>query len=281
MAGSKAVQPRLRLRTADVDLRARPESVFAAFADEPYAAFLDSRAARGSEPRRSFIACRPVLVLRAHGRTVETIRKGRGSISTEDPLEALRRVVREMGVLDAGKSPGEQGLIGGLIGYLGYELGGQIESLALKQRESGGVPDLYFCLYDTVLVYDHAHSSWSMSSFSPRPLSALRRELMEALERAAGSRHTEAREGPPAQPLLSNFTRVQYCAAVRRVKRLIRDGEVYQVNLSQRFSADISCPAWDLYRAQRRLNPAPWSCYLKTRPLPPSVRVARHLSGLK
>ncbi len=270
MTGSNAARPArrsqsARVRTAGLDLPAAPEKVFAALMDEPYAAFLDSSAApRGEpgrgEPRRSYIAWRPVLVLRAHGRAVETIRDGRCVTSIEDPLEALRRVVRAMSVRESFQ---EHGLIGGLIGYLGYELGGHIESLAMKQRYDGDTPDLYFCLYDTVFVYDHARSSWSMSSFSPRRLSDMRQELMHALDQGSPSRHVEAVDAFPAQPLRSNFTRAQYLAAVRHVKHLIRDGEVYQVNLSQRFSTDISCSPWELYLALRRLNPAPYSCYLK------------------
>jgi para-aminobenzoate synthetase component 1 len=247
------------VRSADFDLRARPERVFAGLAREPYAAFLDSSAGLRGESCRSYIAWRPVLVLRARGRKVEIIRHGQTVTSSEDPLEALRRVVRAMGVRQSSRG---QGLIGGLIGYLGYELGGQIESLPMRRREDAGAPDLYFCLYDTVFSYDHARSAWSMSSFSPRSLEDTRRELMRALNSGPAPLPLQGDDAAPAQPLRCNFTRGQYLAAVRRVKRLIRDGEVYQVNLSQRFSTEISCSPWELYLALRRLNPAPYSCYL-------------------
>lgn len=260
MPASKAVPGALRVRSADIDLRATPERVFAALAGEPYAAFLDSSAGRRGESSRSYIAWRPVLVLRARGRIVETIRDGKSVSSTEDPLEVLQRVVRAM---RGRRSSREQGLIGGLIGYLGYELGGRIESLAMTRRQDAGAPDLYFCLYDTVFSYDHSRAAWRMSSFSPRSLADTRRELMRALDPASTPRPVGRDDVSLPPPLECTFTRGQYLDAVRRVKRLIRDGEVYQVNLSQRFSSKISCSPWELYLALRRLNPAPYSCYLK------------------
>ncbi len=260
-AHAQSVYPRsTRVRSAEIDLAATPERVFAALADEPYAAFLDSSAGSRGEARRSYIGWRPVLVLRARGRTLETIQDGKSVISTEDPLEALRRVLRAMGPCRSGR---DQGLIGGLIGYLGYELGGQIESVAMRHRQNAGAPDLYFCLYDTVFIYDHARSAWSMSSFAPRSLAETSRELVRALNPGSAPRPGRKEHVSLMRPLKSNFTRAQYLAAVRRVKRLIRDGEVYQVNLSQRFSTEISCSPWELYLALRQLNPAPYSCYLK------------------
>jgi para-aminobenzoate synthetase component 1 len=237
--------------------------VFAAFADEPYAAFLDSSNARPDGERRSYIAYRPALVLRARGRQVDMIKDGKRTTSGEDPFQALRRVVRSMGVRRGSR---EQGLIGGLIGYLGYELGGHIETLPMTRLDDAGAPDLYFCLYDTVLSYDHARAVWSMSSFSRRSLADTRRELMRTVELRTASGPSAVAGAAPARnsaPLRSNFTRAQYLAAVRRVKRYIRDGDVYQVNLSQRFSTRIPSSPWDLYRALRQLNPAPYSCYLK------------------
>jgi len=74
--------------------------------------------------------------------------------------------------------------------------------------------------------------------------------------------------GPPATgsegPLTfeSGFTREAYLEGVRRVKEYILAGDIYQANLSQRFSAPLLEPAWRLYRRLRRLNAAPFSAYM-------------------
>ena len=251
-----------RLRTADFDLYAPPERVFAAFADEPYAAFLDTSATGEGAGVRSYIAYRPSLVLRAHGDRVDVVQGGETVSTVEDPLEALRRVLRGIALRGA---PGVQGLAGGLIGYLGYELGGRIERLPMTREDDLRAPDLYLCLYDTVLSYDHLRASWRIASFGPEPLADKHRELLEELmlfnARAQAAPPERARRAAPR--VRSNFTRAEYLRAVKRAQRHIREGDIYQVNLSQRFSADLTCAPWELYLRLRRLNPAPYSCYLK------------------
>jgi len=82
----------------------------------------------------------------------------------------------------------------------------------------------------------------------------------------------EANEAPttplvhcPGEPveIQSNFTRHNYLAAIGKIKDYIAAGDVYQVNLSQRFNADLSGSPWELYKALRRINPAPKSCYME------------------
>jgi anthranilate synthase component 1 len=63
--------------------------------------------------------------------------------------------------------------------------------------------------------------------------------------------------------LRSNFSREDFMERVERAKRYIRAGDVIQVVLSQRFSAEIQCPAFDIYRALRSINPSPYLFYLK------------------
>jgi para-aminobenzoate synthetase component 1 len=255
-----------KLRGAEFDLYAPPDRVFAAFAREPYAAFLDTSATGDGAGLYSYIAFRPRLVIRATGRHVEVIHDGRTTATVEDPLLALRRVIAAASVR---RAPGFPGMIGGLIGYLGYELGGQIEKLPMTREDDLRAPDLYFALYDTIFAYDHLRASWRITSFAPEGLAAKHRELLEELMlhehgQDGGSAATVGAPAAHAAPrIVSNFTRAEYLRAVRRAKRHIRDGDVYQVNLSQRFTADLPCAPWDLYRRLRRLNPAPYSCYLK------------------
>ncbi len=65
-----------------------------------------------------------------------------------------------------------------------------------------------------------------------------------------------------AGPCVSNTTPDEFHAMVARAKEYIRAGDIFQVVLSQRFEADFDLPAFALYRALRRVNPAPFLCYL-------------------
>jgi para-aminobenzoate synthetase component I len=255
-------------RSAPIALGKSPEAVFALFADEPYAAFLDSSA--GGRGCRSYVCCRPRLVIRARGRDVEITAGGKCTRTREDPLEALRRVLPRAAVRGAGGGRGARGALGpfgGLVGYLGYELGGCIESLPMTRRDDLEAPDLWLCQYETILAFEHGSGTWRISTISRNGLAAERERILGLLRRAPAAASPPLAPSPRRRsalpPVECNFTRAEYLTAVRRALRHIREGDLYQVNLSQRFSAALPCAPWDLYRTLRRLNPAPYACYLK------------------
>jgi aminodeoxychorismate synthase component I len=61
--------------------------------------------------------------------------------------------------------------------------------------------------------------------------------------------------------IASNFTRENFIAAVERAKRLIRSGDIYQVNLSQRLSTEIDFTGWELFQKLSAVSPAPFAAY--------------------
>jgi para-aminobenzoate synthetase component I len=258
-----------RAETTQLDLDAPPERLFAALRREPYAAFLDSASRPRGGRGTSYVAYRPSLVIRAKGRRVEVRRGDRVARFLADPLEVLREVLKEHAPgPHAGGAACRPGI--GLIGYLGYELGGRIETLPMTRRDDLCAPDLYLCLHETILRHDHATGAWTASTIGRGGARAVRSEVRTALDAAESRRAPRERRGAGSADLRSTFTRGAYLQAVRRAKRYIRDGHIYQVNLSQRFSAELRVDPWELYVALRRINPAPYACYLGF----PDIRIA-------
>ena len=73
-----------------------------------------------------------------------------------------------------------------------------------------------------------------------------------------------ARKAPfPPSQLRSNLSKEDFMKGVERAKEYIRSGDVIQVVLSQRFSAEVHCQPFDIYRALRSINPSPYLFYLK------------------
>jgi anthranilate synthase component 1 len=92
------------------------------------------------------------------------------------------------------------------------------------------------------------------------------RETRKLLEQpvAAEKPRREARTGKrPALKVTSNFRRSEYLAAVRKSKEYIRAGDIFQVVISQRFSAKTKAQTFDIYRELRALNPSPYLFYLQ------------------
>ena len=148
---------------------------------------------------------------------------------------------------------------GGAIGYLGFELGREVEHLPATTRDDVGAPVLAVGWYDAALAWDGiGQRGWLVGR--PESVAALRARL-----EAAAGRETDAPGTGSAGLLRSNMTRPAYLAAVDRARSYIAAGDIYQVNLTQRFSALTDFDGFELYRRLRAISPAPFAAYLDVR----------------
>jgi para-aminobenzoate synthetase component 1 len=160
--------------------------------------------------------------------------------------------------------------LGGWIGYFGYELGRHIERLPERAVDDVPVPVIRLCFYDRVLAYDHRRDTfWLIALEMPtdpeKPAEKLA-GLERHLERAAQLHEPElARADLQAIGLAGlrrNMTREAYLDAVQRIKRYIRDGDVYQVNYSHRFEQPFEGRPVQLFHWQNRFNPSGYAAYM-------------------
>jgi len=159
---------------------------------------------------------------------------------------------------------------GGAVGYLSYDLCHFIEKLPQKAVDDLQLPECYLCFYDAIIAYDHLQNKVYIASTGlPEPGGEKRRRRAE---KRLNELRSEAALAPPpravAEPkkgggpkLKANFTREGYLEAVSRAREYIGAGDIFQVNLSQRFEADMPTLPYELYKRLRRINPAPFACY--------------------
>jgi len=129
--------------------------------------------------------------------------------------------------------------------------------------------------YRGLVAFDHVqHRLWVVRNVYTEGPGSLRkkyaaavkeirrtRELLEAP--VEGEKREERRKGTAAKPeVQSNFLRKEYLAAVRKSKEYIRAGDIFQVVVSQRFSAETKAVPFDIYRELRAVNPSPYLFYL-------------------
>ena len=203
--------------------------------------------------RFSFAGADPFLTLTARGRQIQIDRGGTVEALEDDPLAVLRRLLAEHRLPGSGAPTP---LPAGAVGYLSYDLARGIERLPEDTVDDLGLPDLFLAFYDSVITWDHATGEATVSA-TGRPERA--EELMD-LVRADESRGV----GLPrlASPLRSTFTKREYLAAVKTAKELIAAGDVFQVNISQRFATETAESGLDVYRRLMRGNPAAFGAYL-------------------
>ncbi len=225
-----------------------PFDTCARFSGLPHLLFLDS-SAQGILGRYSFLAADPVAVAR-----------------TPEAARALLRPHREAPL--AGVPPFQ----GGIAGYLGYDWGAELERVArpAADRFTPQLPDIVLALYDWVIAWDHAEGkAWIISTGivdggRGRGDGWARERLGWVRDRLASPLRSARPVSPPSSPVLqSNFTRAEYEGAVSRIRDYIAAGDVYQVDLVQRFHTPFQGSSLALYRRLRARNPAPFGAYLE------------------
>jgi para-aminobenzoate synthetase component 1 len=185
------------------------------------------------------------------------------------PFEHLQRVLSKYRLVSNEAMP--EGMFrGGWIGYFSYELGRHIERVPQTAIDDLEMPLIRLCFYDRFIAYDHnLQAFWLIALQRPDDVESPEQKLAWLEERLEESRSIALagmREADVESVCLSGFsanmTRVEYIRAVQRVQRYIRDGEVYQVNFSQRFDCPFPHRAIDLFHWQNRFNPSPYAAYI-------------------
>ncbi|MBI2321449.1 MAG: aminodeoxychorismate synthase component I [Chloroflexi bacterium] len=240
-----------------------PLAAWQALADAPYVAWLDSALVDGRLGRYSYLMAEPFGVLQAKGRRVELCwQGGRREVWDDDPFVAAADLLRR---LRRPARPDLPPFQGGAVGYWGYELAHHLERLP-RAEDDLALPDLHLAFYDSVLAWDHLSGAcWAVANGGPAgdPLAAERR-LAETHAWLAGLRSADDAPAPlpPPGPPTSTFSRASYLRAVERVKEHLACGDVYQVNLTQRFAVRPTAGPRALYARLRALSAAPFGAYL-------------------
>lgn len=242
---------------------AHPACLFHRFRDMPYPVLLDSSMYHPSQGRYSYLTADPFLVIRSRSQTLDLWWNGKHQKTRGDPWSILKEVLRRFRIPHVTGLPPFQG---GAVGYLSYDLGRLIERLPSLARDDMSLPEMYLAMYDWAMAYDAmTGQSWLFSTgFPDGSYKHAKIRIAQVLRRLDVSGMEQSEVGVAAlTPLKSNFTRESYMEAVRKVKEYLADGDVYQVNISQRLETTFSGDIWPMYMRLRQTNPAPFSAYLE------------------
>ena len=233
--------------------------------NQQFAFLLESVERADTIGRYSFLGANPSTVFQSKGRTVTISRNGSSSsFESDDPLDELRRLMAQY---TATPVEGLPEFHVGAVGYVGYDQVRFFESLPDANPDDLGLPDLYFMITDTLLIFDHVNNRLKIVSNAhiqgdPQAAygEAIRKiDLLEqALKRPLVVTTERVHAGEVEGELRSNFTRVAFCKAVEKAKEYIVAGDVFQVVLSQRFEREIFASPVNVYRALRCINPSPY-----------------------
>ena len=231
--------------------------LFEAIADLPWAVFLDSGRHDPGQSRYDILAAQPCVRLITRGPLTEIHCDG-VELSREDPLQLVRRH------LDADPASGcKLPFCGGAIGYFGYDLARRFERLPVEAEDAERMPEMAVGFYDWAVLVDHLERRAWLVGQGRDPETDIRWDSL--IERFSAPQREKPRTPfHIVSPVASNLTHEAYARAFRRIRGYIHDGDCYQVNLAQRFSATATGDPWLAYQRLRIINPAPFSAYLNT-----------------
>ena len=252
-----------------------PVSAFLKIAGgKPMSFLLESVEGGAVRGRYSVIGLEPDLVWRANGTRADVNRSARSSgvfqPCSEPPLEALRSLIAESRIdLPEDLPP----MAAGVFGYLGYDTVRLIEELPAPNPDPIGIPDAVLMRPTLIVVFDAVKDTITVvTPVRPEPgvtaAAALARAqerlsaIVDALDRPLDKAAADIDAGPLDVAAKSNTTPAEYRDMVLKAKDYILAGDIFQVVLSQRFEAPFNLPPFSLYRALRRVNPAPFLYFL-------------------
>jgi anthranilate/para-aminobenzoate synthase component I len=250
----KGIACRLKIERVCADICL--EAVTRQFSQLNNSAILGGNFAESEHVRYSYWMAEPVEVFEVDNYRSET-------------LEMLDRVLGKYRLAKSDEDIPGDFFSCGWVGYFAYELGSYLENIALKIDKDVPVDLIRLCFYDRFIAYDHENKQWLLCAIDIKGKSEAAEEKIEGLHHLLLECKSEQAVTMPAEietqsdeAVQANMSRGYYFESLEKIKKLIYDGEVYQVNFSQRFSADFTGEAAELFLWQNEHNACAFSAYI-------------------
>jgi len=244
------------------------ERLFECIAHLPWAVFLDSGRPKSEYGRYDILVADPLMTISTIESNTESgsnicteiIKNGHKTISFDDPFTILNRLLELYKVGGNSLLDCAIPFAGGALGYFSYDLARQVEHLDSIAQKILAIPYMKMGIYDWAVVVDHQEKTAYLVSYGLQQRTHEHwAELCDLFDYPT-THKDEAFTLTSA--VMSNMTFTEYSQAFNTVKNYITEGDCYQVNLAQRFSAKANGCSWTFYRKLREISPAPFMAYM-------------------
>ncbi len=192
------------------------------------------------------------------------LKAGGLEIETEDPAQSLRQLMKKY---RSPRIPSLPPFTGGLVGYFAYDyFGYQEPSIRTASEDDAHFRDMDLMLFDKVIAFDHFRQKLILIANMKldEPETEYHRAALALKQMAELILHGEQAVEPRSRmtgELTPLFDKAAYCGMVEQAKHYIREGDIFQIVLSNRFSAPFEGSLLNTYRVLRTLNPSPYMFY--------------------
>ncbi len=248
-----------------------PLTAFRKIDDGKFSFLLESVEGGEKWGRYSLLGSGPSHLFRSRGEEFEILKDGEilQKGRARDPLRALESF---LGRFHPALYDSLPRFSGGAVGYVNYDVVRSFEKLPAILPRDPDLPECSFLITDTLLAFDNLKQKIRVIANvhldgSRSPEEAYRegeKKIAETVTRLQSPLPlSEKKTSHPPAPLEPNLTREEFMKSVEKAKNYIQAGDVIQVVLSQRFSTELRCEPFDVYRALRSINPSPYLFYLQ------------------
>lgn len=215
---------------------------------------LESSSKEEGSGRYSFMGMNPMKSYQGKaGQVVETIHaSGKEYVHEGELFTLLKRLMPRI------SETVEFPFVGGAVGYISYDATQQDNA---RQKDTLGLPQVYFNTYDTVIIFDHLLNEVTLvhSQITPEH----RPPNLDALAKALLTETEILENGFKLSSYESSITQLEFEKLVERAKTFIEAGEVEQIVLSRRVEAEFTGDPFSVYRKLRKRNPSPYMYYME------------------
>ena len=246
-----------------VDTKTKVLSLYDGLQDLDYSFLLNTGMQVKGLGHYSFAGALPFMIIEYKDGRLKVNGEGEEREYNAQPLEELRRFMKEYSVTPFNsKFP----FNGGAVGFFSYDLGRYLERIPSSSVDDLQTPDYCLALYDVIAAFDHReNTTYIISNGLPakgEKAIARARARMDELETMLRAPKSRAAVTPANGTPEGHFTREEYMDAVQKVVDYIYAGDIFQANLSQRFSLAYQGDPWALFCRLHDINPAPFAAYL-------------------
>ncbi len=207
----------------------------------------------------SYIGMDPALEIRLDRESLSIEGECRGRYPARDLFPVLKKLFKKYRLPAAPRRPF---FTGGWVGYFGYEAAELCDKIRFRAKPDPRVPRVYLGLFRDVIVYDHRKRVYHVV-INVRGTGNGERESKK-LRAYFGKPVMKTKRQFKLKKFTAEMTRRRFKIMVEKAKEYIAAGDIYQANLSQRFSFGYQGSPLALYGKLRSINPSPFSCFLKT-----------------
>jgi para-aminobenzoate synthetase component I len=177
-----------------------------------------------------------------------------------DILTFLRRLLQAQKPEMATSMVPDLPFTGGWLGWLGYDLAGEIEQIPQHNTDPLPFPTAYWYEPESFAVLDHQQQILWLATTHADQLDVMQGQLAEIDYYSHHQPFLEASQNNSITPIFQ-LSQEKYIAAVEQAQKYIQAGDIFQANLSLRFSVHTSCDSWSIYQALQHINPSPFASY--------------------